>query len=143
MVLNKVQKKKTTMETEPCQGMLNTTPEITMSLVGEWCVVCYDGEAYPGVVQDVDEESVQVKTMCIIGVNRFFWPLKDDILWYRHEHFLGLVPEPKPVTKRHMMLDMSVWNEISSMMDERMTSFCLLSGRFGINDMFVVFLSNC
>ena len=106
-------------------------------------MVCYDGEAYPGVVQDVDEESVQVKTMCIIGVNRFFWPLKDDILWYRHEYFLGLVPEPKPVTKRHMMLDMSVWNEISSMMDERMTSFCLLSGRFGINDMFVVFLSNC
>ena len=59
------------MKTEPCQGMLNTTPEITMSLVGEWCVVCYDGEAYPGVVQDVDEEFVQVKTMCIIGVNHF------------------------------------------------------------------------
>ena len=35
-------------------------------------MVCYDGEAYPGVVQDVDEESVQVKTMCIIGVNWFF-----------------------------------------------------------------------
>lgn len=108
------------MKTEPCQVMLNTTPEITMSLVGEWCVVCYDGEAYPGVVQDVDEESVQVKTMSIIGVNRFFWPLKEDILWYRHEDFLGLVPEPKPVTKRHMMLDVSVWNKVSSMMDERM-----------------------
>ena len=37
----------------------------------------------PFSLQDLDEESAEVKCMCRIGTNRFFWPLVEDIIWYR------------------------------------------------------------
>ena len=86
-------------------------------LIGKWCAVRYDGDAYPGIIQDVDAGSgALVKTMNRVGPNRFFWPMRDDIIWYELENVLGLVPEPLPVTKRHTMLNASVWEEICSLL---------------------------
>lgn len=96
-----------------CKGTLNgasnnvpsTVTEITDQLKGCWCAVKYDGDVYPGIVQDVDAENcILVKTMSRVGRNRFFWPLRDDVLWYQPHDFLCLIPPPQPVTKRDMML---------------------------------------
>ena len=35
--------------------------------------------------------------------------MRDNIIWYRPQHVLGLAPEPDPVTKRYMELD--GWSE--------------------------------
>uniref|UniRef100_A0A0E9QLU3 Uncharacterized protein n=1 Tax=Anguilla anguilla TaxID=7936 RepID=A0A0E9QLU3_ANGAN len=48
------------------------------------------------------------------GDNRFFWPMRDYVVWYMRDNVIGLVPEPKPVTSRHMMLTNMVCEELSS-----------------------------
>lgn len=58
-----------------------------------------------------------VKTMSRVGQNRFFWPMKEDVIWYRPENVLGLVPGPQSVTKRHVMLDALVWQDICSALE--------------------------
>ncbi len=40
-----------------------------------------------------------------IGVNRFFWPQQDDVLWYLHEDVIRMIPPPTSVTSRHMEID--------------------------------------
>ena len=68
---------------------------------------------YPGIIQDVELYSgAQVKTMTGIGINRFYWPLRDDVIWYPPMDIIGLIPEPVPVTKRHKEIKMAVWKEI-------------------------------
>ncbi|XP_041718718.2 uncharacterized protein LOC121550503 [Coregonus clupeaformis] len=87
-------------------------------LIGSWCVVRYDGDPYPGIIQDVDPEGCAlVRTMSHIGKNKFFWPMRDDVIWYRPEDVIRLVPEPQPVTKRHVMVEPTVWKEICSVLD--------------------------
>ena len=52
--------------------------DLNEGLVGQWCAVNYDGDAYPGIIQDVDRYSgALVKTMSRVGENRFFWPQRD------------------------------------------------------------------
>lgn len=110
-----------TRTSDQSQGPSLQVKDITGGQKGHWCVVLYDGDAYPGVIQDVDSDSsVLVKTMSRIGENRFFWPQRDDIIWYRMENVLGLVPEPQPITKRHMMLNASVWKQVCSLMEKKM-----------------------
>lgn len=87
--------------------------DLNEGLVGQWCAVNYDGDAYPGIIQEVDAYGgALVKTMSRIGENRFFWPLRDDIIWYETMNVLGLIPEPVPVTKRHKEIIVPVWKEI-------------------------------
>lgn len=82
-------------------------------LIGQWCAVVYDGDVYPGIIQDVELYSgAEVKTMTSIGINRFYWPLRDDVIWYQPMNIIGLIPEPLPVTKRHKEIKTEVWKEI-------------------------------
>lgn len=54
------------------------------SQVVQWCVVKYDGLPYPGIIQNVDVNDIEVKVMHRIGTKIFFWPLLEDVLWYSH-----------------------------------------------------------
>jgi hypothetical protein len=49
-------------------------------VIGQWCVIHYDKSVYPGIIQDIDNESAEVNCMCSIGNNRFFWGLVEDCL---------------------------------------------------------------
>lgn len=42
---------------------------ITTADIGQWCVVNYDQEAYPGIISDVEGISVMVKYMQFNGYN--------------------------------------------------------------------------
>ena len=81
-------------------------------LIGQWCAISYDGDVYPGIIQDDIFSGAFVKTMSMIGRNRFFWPLRDDIIWYQSMNVIDLIPEPIPVTKRHKEISANVWEEI-------------------------------
>ncbi|XP_052778140.1 uncharacterized protein LOC128215498 [Mya arenaria] len=83
------------------------------SLIGSYCVVDYEGLPYPGLIMDVDEDTVEVTAMCRIGPNRFFWPLVEDRLWYGKEKLITLLEEePALVTKRHRHIDSCMWKRI-------------------------------
>ncbi len=68
-------------------------------LVGQWCMLRYDQELYPGIILSTDETHVQVKCMHRVGPNRFFWPARDDILWYLFEDVLEIITPPKACDK--------------------------------------------
>ncbi len=57
-------------------------------LMGKWCVIKYDNDLYPGIIMETDETHALVKCMHCVGVNRFFWPPRDDFLWYLFDDVL-------------------------------------------------------
>ena len=88
---------------------LLTTQE---SYLDNHVVVMYDGQPYPGLVVDVDLEDIQVKCMCRIGPNRFFWPARDDVCWYSKDDIIRIIPPPVKVTGRHHQVRPDIWDEI-------------------------------
>lgn len=86
-------------------------------LVGKWCVVNYDDVPYPGVVQNVDDDDIEVQVMHKIGSNRYFWPMMPDILWYKHSQMLCEISEPSKVGTRHYQLSKSDWAKVIKMTD--------------------------
>lgn len=82
-------------------------------LLNEYVVVVYDGKPYPGVVVDVDAEELKVKCMHRIGQNRFFWPPRDDVCWYKYDDILTKIPSPSPVTGRHHQVSPEIWEKIT------------------------------
>ncbi|XP_028254033.1 uncharacterized protein LOC114441699 isoform X2 [Parambassis ranga] len=81
-------------------------------VVGKWCVLKYEGDLYPGIIMDTSETHIQVRCMQKIGVNRFFWPAREDIMWYLFEDIVSLIPPTKPVTGRHMEIEKEVWAKL-------------------------------
>ncbi|XP_062572779.1 uncharacterized protein LOC134234748 [Saccostrea cucullata] len=94
--------------------------EVDESLVSNYCVVKYDGKAYPGLILSVDEEEeIEVKTMHRVGRNRFFWPMMDDVLWYQKENIITILDNPpRPVTKRHVEIEPEIWELVEKEEDE-------------------------
>ena len=97
--------------------VINKPEVIDESLISKWCVVIYDGLPYPGIVQDVDDNELEVKTMNKIGRNRYYWPMMEDTLWYPQEKLVTLLDEePTFVTKRHQQINPVIWTEIEKLM---------------------------
>lgn len=100
--------------------LLVTLDEPSRNDVGKWCVVLYDHKPYPGVIVDVDDSDwgIEVKVMHRIGVNRFFWPMREDRCWYICEQFVTLINEPASVGTRHVQIDRATWNIIAEKFGE-------------------------
>jgi hypothetical protein len=107
-VIDSVNVEKTPIDHSQCTEIDN----VDAAYLGKYVAVLYEGVPYPGLVVDVDEESIQVKCMQKVGKNRYFWPAKDDIVWYEHEHIVQTIPEPLNVTRRHLQVDPKIWEEI-------------------------------
>ena len=96
------------------------------SLIGQFCVVTYNGKPYPGKIVSIDENDAEVDCMHFIGnrfknrfnSNRFFWPEKvKDICFYPFDNIVSLIPEPQTISdhgrsSRHFCVLPSIWNEI-------------------------------
>lgn len=113
----------TDVSAEPV-NRVNKTVEDTMSvvefgvdLVGQWLVVEYDDLPYPGIVQDVDHESVTVKVMHNIGKNRYFWPARDDVLQYEYSQVITKFEGMENVTNRHMQMLVHIWDSVCKKMN--------------------------
>ncbi|GAA6073295.1 uncharacterized protein LOC124051031, partial [Tachysurus ichikawai] len=59
-------------------------------LIGKWFMLKYDNDLYAGIIMETDETHALVKCMHRVGVNRFFWPRKDDLLWYLFDDVLEI-----------------------------------------------------
>ena len=83
------------------------------NLLNKFVIVNYDNTPYPGEVLDIDQADgdVQVKCMHNIGRNRFFWPVRHDVCWYKYDDILAIIPEPQKVTARHHQVDPKIWEE--------------------------------
>lgn len=90
-------------------------PWQSADVIGQWCCLKYDDAFYPGVILEVNETHVNVKCMHRIGNNRFFWPLREDVLWYLHEDIIRIIPPPASVTLRHVEIDKDIWSEITQL----------------------------
>lgn len=84
-------------------------------IIGQWCSLKYDNVIYLGIIQEMTETHIEVKCMHQIGVNRFFWPRRDDVLWYLQDDIIRMIPPPTSVTSRHVEIDRDIWSEISEM----------------------------
>ncbi|XP_029573673.1 uncharacterized protein LOC115164901 isoform X2 [Salmo trutta] len=86
---------------------------IELNHVGEWCVVNYDHEGYPGIIIDVGEHNIKVKCMHRNGINKFFWPSpKEDICWYSDGQIICQMPEPWAVNKHSVQMEKSTWKYV-------------------------------
>ncbi len=56
-------------------------------VIQKWCVIKYDRDIYPGIITTIDEVQVQERCMHRVGVNRFFWPTREDMIWYLFIYF--------------------------------------------------------
>ena len=61
---------------------------------------------------DTTKETVSVKCMQIVGENRFKWPQNEDITEYELQEIMSAIPEPMPVTTRHVQIVPTVWKEL-------------------------------
>jgi hypothetical protein len=102
----------------PTENSVGTFQQsVDSQLVGKWCVVKYDDVPYPGIVQNVDDDDIEVQVMHKIGNNRYFWPLMPDILWYKHSQLLCEITEPTKVGTRHYQLSKPDWTKVVKVMD--------------------------
>jgi hypothetical protein len=106
--------------TTPTQEHTNTQkqPEFAWQdadKIGKWCCLNYDHEIYPGIIQEISETHVEVKCMHRVGVNCFFWPAREDVLWYLHSDIITMISPPTAVTSRHVEIDKETWGKISDM----------------------------
>lgn len=83
-------------------------------IIGQWCVIKYDDEIYPGTIVEVNETHAKVTCMHKIGRNPFFWPNHEDSLWYLFNDVLRIIPQPTPVTGRHGEINKDIWAEIAN-----------------------------
>ncbi|WAR07948.1 hypothetical protein MAR_017906, partial [Mya arenaria] len=90
-------------------SLLLPVDTVDESLIGQFCVVIYDGIPYPGKVLDVDESDLHVQVMHKIG----------HICWYHSDNVITVLStEPQPVTKRHMKIDDKLFDAIESNVEE-------------------------
>lgn len=87
----------------------NTVENIS---IDKYVIVNYDGILFPGIVTDEDHEDIEVKCLHRVGGNRFFWPHRDDILWYSKDNVIAEIPPPERVTDRHVQICSSIWQEM-------------------------------
>lgn len=80
-------------ETASEEDVVNTADEHLN--IGQWCVVKYDGEVYPGEVKEIgDQRDIRVSVMHRAGQN-WKWPNpKDDCTFYLKQQIVCRIEEP-------------------------------------------------
>jgi hypothetical protein len=96
-------------------GEWTSIDELNLNLVEQFCLVKYDGKAYPGKILqvDIDDDDALIRCMARVGDNRFFWPVCEDVAWYMRNDILTLIQEPTAVGRgRHCQVDPLVWSRV-------------------------------
>ena len=78
--------------------------------VGNFVIVEYEGELFPGEVVNVDVDgSAEVKTMAMRGMD-WAWPPKDDQCWYEKEQIKQVIQPPAPRASNSKMSHRAVFS---------------------------------
>ena len=82
-------------EKESEEDVNNTADEHVGLNIGQWCVVKYDGEVYPGEVMEIgDQGDFRVSVMHPAGHNRKRPIPKDDKTFYLKQQVVQIIEEP-------------------------------------------------
>ena len=67
---------------------------------GEWLVILYENEWYPGVVVEVTDTGTLVDCMknVSIGKNCFRWPIPKDVMTYSDDEIVCKISPPIPIS---------------------------------------------
>lgn len=84
---------------EVIEEISNMNAENLNYLRGEYVIVQYEGEFYPGAVVESDSKNVKVKTMTM-SVNNWRWPDKEDLCDYAIDDVICKIPIPELINSR-------------------------------------------
>jgi len=111
---------KKSQKSDPASDVWTPVTELDASLVGKFCVVKYDGKAFPGRILQVepDDDDALIECMSRIGNNRFFWPVFRDEAWYMQPDILGIIPEPILIGRsgRHHQVHPLAWEHACTLL---------------------------
>lgn len=94
------------IENVPSSSTLAETPQPNNSTmmsnkyaIGNYVIVNFEGEYFPGEIIDIKTKEMKVKTMTMAG--QFWkWPAKDDVIWYSEHEVIQLIKNPKKMNNR-------------------------------------------
>ncbi|CAH2097239.1 unnamed protein product [Euphydryas editha] len=105
--LNKLQKKrKRILDSDsdselPLAKSKSKAENLKMSLKkGEFVIVTYEGEYFPGKIENTDRERYEISTMKLSTGNSFRWPKRVDKIWYPTSDIVEIINPPVPYNNR-------------------------------------------
>ena len=98
----------------PKPSRLQLIEDIEDCRTGQRCVILYVDKIYPGIMRRVMDGTKKLVVQCVqtVGQESFRWPLNDDIAEYELQEIISAIPEPLPVTTRHLRINQLVWMEL-------------------------------
>lgn len=91
-VLSSRPSRPTSSATTSVQGV---NPSITVD-VGQYVIVEFEGQLYPGLVAQVKETTVNVSVFHKSGINKWKWPKERDSIDYKFEEVKQIISTPVP-----------------------------------------------
>ncbi|KAG6448525.1 hypothetical protein O3G_MSEX005530 [Manduca sexta] len=68
--------------------------------VGSYVIIKYEGEYFPGRVENKDRGSYEISTMVLSTKNTFRWPEKADKIWYKINDIVEIINSPAKLNNR-------------------------------------------
>lgn len=68
--------------------------------INTYVIIKYEGEYFPGMIKNIDNNSYEISTMVLSRGNTFRWPDTPDQIWYNREAIMEKIQEPKTVNNR-------------------------------------------
>lgn len=68
--------------------------------VGDYAVVEYDGEMFPGIVEIVKKSGAEVSVMARSGRQNWKWPMPKDQIFYHKEQIINVITRPREIGSR-------------------------------------------
>lgn len=63
--------------------------------IRDYVVVEYDGNYYPGIINQTREGEYEISVMWPSGDDKFKWPTKADVLWYKQKQLKEVISTPQ------------------------------------------------
>lgn len=67
---------------------------------GDYVIIKYEGEYFPGIIKDVSGNMYEISTMTFSIGNTFEWPEKEDKIWYQESDIVEAISKPVLCNKR-------------------------------------------
>ena len=77
-------------------------------LIGQWVVVNYDGEKFPGEVTTIDSSDVEVSVM-YRSANVWEWPTPEDKIFYSRNQIVQVIKPPTVAGNRGQFAFEEIW----------------------------------
>jgi len=84
---------------------------------GRWCIMKYCDQLYPGAIRAVENNTVLVRALHPIGINKFTNPRYVDELWHDHDEFLGFIEKPAKPSVRSRFVQVKNSDQYQTMLD--------------------------